>query len=394
MNLLESIRVAIESIRSNLLRSILTTIGIVIGIAAVIAIVAIGQGGEATLMGEMEKIGSNLFMVHIDWKREEPQTGTEFLLEDVQAIKSQVPEIKYLAPYAYNYDSIRGTKKNKQAQIIGTMPDHAQMGNLEMLQGRFFTNEDIQGRRRIVALDEALAEELFGNTDVIGKQVVVQGNSLLVCGVIKEEESFLNMEDSKSIYVPIRVWMDIYPDGFIQSLQGSTLEHEQVETAMNKSVTIMERRHQAKNVYAGTTMAQQMEIASKVTSVLTLIVSAIAGISLLVGGIGVMNIMLVSVTERTREIGLRMALGARRRDILIQFLIEAMVLCIIGGIIGTILGVGGAWFIAKLAKWPPLISWSTILMAFAFSAGIGILFGLLPASKASKLDPIEALRHD
>lgn len=393
MNLSESIRIAIESIRGNLLRSILTTIGIVIGIAAVIAIVAIGQGGEATLMGEMEKIGSNLFVVETDWKREEPLTGREFLLEDVQAIQSQIPEIKYIAPYSSGYESIRGSKKTKSASIVATLPDHSRLQSLKMLEGRFFTDDDVQGRRRIAAIDEALAQELFGSTHVVGQPIFIQGNSLLICGVIKDKKSFL-MGKSQSIYIPINAWMDISPWSAINYIQGSTYTGEQVEPAMNQAIKIMERRHRAKDLYIGMTLAEQMEMASKVTSVLTLIVGAIAGISLLVGGIGVMNIMLVSVTERTREIGLRMALGARRRDILIQFLIEAVVLCVIGGIIGTILGVGGAYLIAKLAKWPPLISWSTILLAFAFSAGIGILFGLLPASKASRLDPIEALRHD
>lgn len=392
MNLLESIRVAMESIRSNLLRSILTTIGIVIGIAAVIAIVAIGQGGKATLMGEMEKIGSNLFAVQMDWKREEPRTGREFALEDIQAIKDQIPQIKYLAAYSYSYESIRGGKKSKSAQIVGTGGDHASLENLEMLEGRFFNNTD--ERRRAAAIDEALAEEIFGRTDVVGKQVAIAGNSFAICGVIKEKDSLFNMGESGKLYIPIRVWLDIYPDGFISYIQGSTHNGDEVESAMNQSIKILERRHRVKDVYAGMTLAEQMEMASKVTSILTLIIGAIAGISLLVGGIGVMNIMLVSVTERTREIGLRMALGARRRDILTQFLIEAIMLCVIGGVIGMILGVGGAYLIAKLAKWPPLVSWTTILLAFAFSAGIGIIFGLLPASKASNLDPIEALRHD
>ncbi|HBQ86020.1 MAG TPA: ABC transporter permease [Syntrophomonas sp.] len=391
MNFLESIRVALESIRSNMMRSILTTVGIVIGIAAVIAIVAIGQGGKATLMQEMEKIGSNLFAVYPDWRKDEPTTGKEFALEDVRKIKEQVPQIKYMAAYAGSYESIRGGKKTKSARITGTEGDHAFLQSLEMLEGRFFSKSDES--RRVAAIDEALAEELFGRKDVLGERVVVNGNSFAICGVIKDKGSFL-MGESKYLYIPIRAWLDMYPDGVIDSLQGSTYNGAEVETAMDQTIKILERRHRAKDLYAGETLAQQMEMASKVTSVLTLIIGAIAGISLLVGGIGVMNIMLVSVTERTREIGLRMALGARRRDIMTQFLIEAVMLCVIGGVIGMILGVGGAYLIAKLAKWPPLVSWATILLAFAFSAGIGIIFGLLPASKASNLDPIEALRHD
>jgi putative ABC transport system permease protein len=392
MNLWESVRVAMDSIRSNLLRSILTTIGIVIGIAAVIAIVAIGQGGKATLMAEMEKIGSNLFAIQMDWTREEPRTGREFALEDVTAVKEQIPQIKYLAAYSFSYENIRGDKKSKSAQVVGTGGDHFYLENLEMLEGRFFNNSD--QRRRVLAIDEALAKEIFGRTNVVGEQVAMNGNSFAICGVVKQKDSLFNMGESGKVYIPIRLWLEIYPDGFINYIQGSTYNGNEVEAAMNQGIEILERRHRSKDIYAGVTLAEQMDMASKVTSVLTMIIGAIAGISLLVGGIGVMNIMLVSVTERTSEIGLRMALGARRRDILVQFLIEAVMLCLIGGIIGTILGVGGAYLVAKLAKWPPLVSWATILLAFAFSAGIGIIFGLLPASKASNLDPIEALRRD
>lgn len=340
----------------------------------------------------MEKIGSNLFVVQTDWKREEPRTGREFALEDTAVIKDQIPQIKYMAAYAFSYESVRGGKKSKLAQITGTGSDHAYLENLEMLEGRFFNNTD--QRRRVAAIDEALAEEIFGRTDVVGKHVAVGGSSFAICGVVKKKDSLFSMGESGKLYIPVRVWLDIHPDGFIDYFQGSTYNGNDVESAMHQSIRILERRHRAKDIYSGMTLAEQMNMASKVTSVLTLIIGAIAGISLLVGGIGVMNIMLVSVTERTSEIGLRMALGARRRDILTQFLIEAVMLCIIGGVIGMVLGVGGAYLIAKLAKWPPLVSWATILLATAFSAAIGIIFGLLPASKASNLDPIEALRHE
>jgi putative ABC transport system permease protein len=393
MNIGESIMVALDSIRSNLFRSALTTLGIVIGIAAVIAVVAIGQGGRATVIGEMEKIGSNLFAVYIDWRSDQPRTGDEFTLKDMEAIKEQIPEIKYLSPSAYAYDQVRGGKNTKAVQIMGVSSDYAPMRNLTMKEGRFFSSTDEQGRRRLAAIDEGLAEELFSQRSAIGEQIVVAGTSLTIVGVVKQEGSIFSMGGSQYVYMPIRVWMDIFPWNYISQMEGTTHNREDVQAATGKVVTILERRHQGTE-YMSETLDQQMEIVGNITGIMTMIIGAIAGISLLVGGIGVMNIMLVSVTERTREIGLRMALGARRKDILTQFLIEATVLCLIGGIIGMTLGVGGAYLIAKLAHWPPLVSWTTMLLAFVFSALIGILFGLLPANKASRLDPIEALRRD
>jgi len=178
------------------------------------------------------------------------------------------------------------------------------------------------------------------------------------------------------------------------ALEGQTYPGEDINSAMTQAVKILERKHNNPGRYMSRTMEQQMEIVNKITGVMTLIVGAIAGISLFVGGIGVMNIMLVSVTERTREIGIRKALGAKRKDIMVQFLIEALVICTIGGVIGMLIGIGGAFIIAKFAKWPPLVSWTTILVAFLFSSAVGVFFGLYPASKAAKMDPIEALRYE
>lgn len=341
----------------------------------------------------MEKIGGNLFYVGLDWRLEDPPTGQEFTLTDIQAIKEQVPEINYLCPQAFGYEQVRGGRNVKTTQIVGTTGDYAPMYNLVMKEGRFFSNSDDQGRRRIAALDEGIADELFPQ-GAVGKQIVIGGTSFTVVGVVENQAYLFGMVESKMIYVPISTWLDMNPYANISYIEGSTYEAKDVQKATEKVVKVLERRHRTEGKYMSETMEQQMEMISEVTGVLTMIIGAIAAISLLVGGIGVMNIMLVSVTERTREIGIRMALGARRRDILIQFLIEAIVLCLIGGIIGTLLGVGGACLVAKLAKWPPLISWSTVLLAFFFSAGIGVIFGLLPANKASLMDPIEALRYE
>lgn len=242
-------------------------------------------------------------------------------------------------------------------------------------------------------MDESLADDLFGRTDPLGQRVVINNTPFIVVGVIAKGDSLLGFGENPRIYIPVQVWTYVFSN-FVGYIEGSTASKDQVTSAMNQAIKVLERRHQQPGLYQGQSMEQQMQSANKITGVMTLIIGAIAGISLLVGGIGVMNIMLVSVTERTREVGLRMALGARRRDILIQFLIEAIVLCLLGGAIGMTLGVGGAFLIARLAHWPPLVSWWTVFVAFAFSAFIGVIFGILPANKAARLDPIEALRRD
>ncbi|MFZ5634378.1 MAG: ABC transporter permease [Bacillota bacterium] len=393
MNILESVRVALEGIAASKLRSFLTTLGIVIGIAAVIAVVAVGQAGRALLMSEMEKVGTNIFAVMINWRKSEVFTGREFALQDVEIIKSRVPEVSHLSPVNSTVADVRGSRNNKAAQVNGVNADLAHIRKINIKSGHFFSDEDDRGGRRVAVLDQELAEELFGRADPLGQKVVIKSTPFVVVGVIAKGDSVLGFGESPKIYIPINVWQYLFSN-YISYFEGSAVSKEQVETALSQTIKVLERRHQAPGRYNGVSMEQQMQTANKVTGIMTLIISAIAGISLLVGGIGVMNIMLVSVTERTREIGIRMALGARRRDVLVQFLIEAVVLCLLGGVIGMTLGIGGALLIARLAKWPSLVSWWTVLVAFAFSALVGVIFGILPANKAARLNPIEALRRE
>jgi putative ABC transport system permease protein len=393
VNLLEYLRLAAEGLWMNKLRSFLTILGIIIGIAAVITVVAVGQGGRAVLMAEMEKIGTNLFAIYIDWQEGEPPRERDFTLQDITVIKELVPEITCLAPTSYRPATVQGPKKKKPAQVIGTVADYANIAKARVTRGTFLAAGQ-DGARAVAVLDEALAQEIFGNEDPLGKRVAISGRPALVIGLTKEESGFLGLQTVKNIYVPIGFWQEIFAERAITQLEGSAARREDVLPAMAQAVKILERRHQAENRYKAASLEQQMQVAGKITGIITLIIGAVAGISLLVGGIGVMNIMLVSVTERTREIGIRMALGARRRDILSQFLIEAVVLCMSGGLLGILLGAGGAYLVARLAKWPPLISFGTILVAFAFSAAVGIFFGLYPANRAARMNPVEALRQE
>ncbi|MDD3269660.1 MAG: ABC transporter permease [Syntrophomonadaceae bacterium] len=394
MNIGELVLVAIESIKSNKLRSFLTTLGIVIGIAAVIAVVGIGQGGRAMLMTEMEKFGTNLFGLWVNYRDGESFRIDDLSINDISVIKENVPQVKYLAPVTYNQMPLRGSKGQKTVQVIGTTAEYAQIRNLEMAWGRFIRDDDAAVGRRIIVLDEKTAVKLFGPGNPVGKRVMIMSNSAVVVGVIKSDSSMLGFNSQQVAYMPWSFLCRLTDWKVIHELQGSAESKEEVETAMNLAKKILERRHNAPNHYYAYSMEQEMQSANKVTGIMTLVIGCIAGISLLVGGIGVMNIMLVSVTERTREIGIRMALGARRKDILIQFIIESIVLCLLGGFIGIIIGYGGALLVAKLAKWPPLVSVWTVVLAVGFSMAVGLFFGIYPANKASKMDPIEALRRD
>jgi putative ABC transport system permease protein len=262
-------------------------------------------------------------------------------------------------------------------------------------RGRFLAESDQAGGRRVAVLDGELAREIFGRQDPLGQRVTIHGVPVIVVGVLEEKKSLLDFLGMRYVYVPLRTWQYIFHEpAVIHQLEGATADREQVAEALQKTLAVLERRHDAPGRYIGSSLEQEMEIVGQATGIITLVVGAIAGISLFVGGVGVMNIMLVSVTERVREIGIRMVVGARRRDILVQFLIEAVVLCLLGGLVGVLIGVGGAMLIAKLANWPPLISWWTVLLAVVFSGAVGVFFGIYPANQAARLDPIEALRRE
>lgn len=390
MNLGELLKMALINIKGSKMRSLLTTLGIMIGIAAVISVVAIGEGGRSALNTEVEKFGTNIFVVYV---RDGLRVG-DFQMSDIQVIKSAVPQVKYLAPANSISPKVRGPRKEISLSITGTTSEMASIRNIEMKTGRFINEDDQVNSRNVIVLEEDAAEELFGSADPLGQQVSIEGDGAMVVGVVKKVESKLDEGGSKSGYVPLSFISNMRGMEMIFYMYGSTASKTTVDEAMNSTVKVLERRHQSPKHYSGESMQGQMRQINEILNIVGIIISSIAGISLLVGGIGVMNIMLVSVSDRTREIGIRMALGARRRDILIQFLVEAIVLCLIGGLLGTIIGYSGAFAVAKIADWPPLVSWGTIGLAFGFSTAVGLIFGVYPANRAARLDPIEALRRD
>jgi putative ABC transport system permease protein len=398
MKLDDLVQLVGDNLFAHRLRALLTVLGITIGIAAVIAVVAIGQGSQAVILSELETLGnSNAFQVTVDTSQGEAPTVDTFSLEDANLIKELSPAVQEMAPVSYsNMVDLRlpqSLEKPLMSQLIGTTPDYAPSANLVMQNGRFLSTADVSAHARVVVLDADLAKTVFGDSDPIGKQIFIQDNPATVIGVLQQQTSLLGAMNLHYTYVPITFAQDILNSPVIYELSGMAVSKDALSQAMADSIKILNNRHFASTVhYTAQSMEQSLGAVSKVTSVITMVIGAVAAIALVVGGVGVMNIMLVAVTERTREIGLLKALGARRRDILQQFLGEAIALCLVGGFFGVVLGAGGALIVAFFAHWPPLISGWTILLAFGFSAGVGLFFGIYPASRAAALSPAEALR--
>lgn len=396
MNLLECIRVALDGILANKLRSFLTMLGIIIGVASVIAVAAIGQGGRSALQSEMERFGSNRFVIYYNYSHDKPITWMDnFTESDIKVISELAPAVSLIVPMSYNRASASAGGRVVDAYIRGTTSSFTKIEKLTLKSGRFFTEDDDLGRRQVGVINEALADELFPNSNPLGERIILNNLPVIVIGVLRDEPSAFGFDDSRAmIYLPIRSYFSIFNNNWIDNLHGKAVSQDRVQEAIDQSISILERRHRTQGKYRAYNMEKEIEMANRITGIAALIVGSIAAISLVVGGIGVMNIMLVSVTERTREIGIRKALGARRKDILVQFLIEAVVISLIGGMIGMIIGLGGALAVSMMANWPPLISWKMVVLAFLFSAGVGIFFGIYPANKAARLDPIDALRYE
>lgn len=374
-------------------------LGIIIGIAAVIAVVTIGMGGKAAIMQEMEKTGVNLFILYSKTvgQRNSPD-GNYLTWQDMEILKRALPQVKSLIPASMEYGALEVQQKNISAMIVGTTPEFAEVRRRDVASGRFFTAEELAADRRVVVIDQKVADTLFGAGNPLGQQVIVHNVPCRVIGVLAKDQSAFAQFDmgpqNAFAYLPWGTWSDIYSSRRVDQLQGSTVSEADLEGTITQAKRILNQRHGTTDQYDAFNVQQLVQAANKITKILTSIISLVAGISLIVGGIGIMNIMLVSVTERTREIGLRKALGAKERDILTQFLLEATVISLIGGIIGIIVGSGSALLTAKLLKWPPLLSSWAIITAVTFSIMVGVFFGYYPAQKAAKLEPMDALRYE
>lgn len=403
MDIVESIKMASTTLMANKLRSSLTMLGIIIGNASVIAMVGIGQGAQKLASEQFEALGPNVLFV-IPGSREAQQTTVDFpktlVLEDAKAIATQVPAVAEVAPQINLRYLITYRNRNSNSLVTGTTPEFLSVRSFNVARGRFFTDIDIKRNNQVAVLGSEIVEKLFGYQDPIGQSVRIKDVSFEVIGVMESKGTFLGNNQDDAVFIPLSTMANrlrgrTSPYGVeVSWIAVSARDRNSISAAQFQIENLLRRRHKivGEDDFGVQTQEDILQIVNTVTGALTIMLAAIAAISLVVGGIGVMNIMLVSVRERTQEIGLRKAVGAREQDILIQFMIEAIILSAAGGIIGTAIGVSGVLLVGAVTPLKAGISPIAILVAVGVSGGIGLFFGVVPARQAAKLDPIVALR--
>ena len=400
-----TVSVAFRALRRNKLRSVLTALGIIIGVAAVIAMVGIGNGAKAQVEAQIASLGQNVILVfsgsttssgiRTGWG----SAGT-LKVEDAEAIRREVSDVVAVSEEVRSSTQEAAGNQNWLTQVLGESADYLDIRQWQLADGASFTPQDVRSANKVCVIGRTTATQVFGNDDPVGQVLRVKNVPFVVTGVLTPKGlSALGSDQDDVVIMP-------YTSAMKRIIGGTTLRNinvqvgdaRQLPAAQQQIISLLRQRH---NIRAGRdddfTVRGQQEIADMATAqskTMTVLLGAIAGVSLIVGGIGIMNIMLVSVTERTREIGVRLAVGAHGRDILTQFLIEAVALSSVGGIIGIAFGVGASRVLSVYENWPTLISLSSIVVSFLFSAAVGIFFGFYPARKAAALDPIEALRYE
>jgi len=403
MNFLESVQMAGKTLLSNKLRSALTMLGIVIGNASVIAMIGIGEGGQKFVQKQLESLGPNVLFV-IPGNRETQRISFEvpknLVLQDAEAIASQVPSVIGVAPELNRRQVVTYRNRNTDVNIIGTTPSFLSVRDFETDKGRFFSEVDIKRSNQVVVLGADLAEKLFGNSNPIGQQLRIGNTSFQVIGTLVAKGSSVGADYDEAALIPIttsanRLVGKNSPYGIaLDYLVAAARDGDSVDAAEFQITNLLRLRHKinGEDDFTIRTQKDALQTVGQITGALTIMLAAIAAISLFVGGIGIMNIMLVSVTERTQEIGLRKAIGATEQDILLQFIIEAVIVSAAGGLVGTAVGVSGILLVAAFTPLEAGISTVAIATAVGVSGGIGLFFGVVPARRAAKLDPIVALR--
>ncbi len=403
MDIVESIKMAATTLVANKLRSSLTMLGIIIGNTSVISLVGIGQGAQRLASEQFESLGPNVLFI-VPGSQETRNTSFEvpktLVLEDAKAIATQVPSVDKVAPQINSRLLVTYRNRNTNTAITGTAPEFLSVRSFDVAKGRFVTNLDLDRNNQVAALGAEVAKRLFENSDPIGQTVRIKNVSFQVIGVMEPKGSFLGDNQDETVFIPLTTMANrlvgrTSPYGLeLTFISVSAKNQDSIGAAQFQIENLLRLRHKItdENDFTVRTQKDILKIVGTITGALTLLLAAIAAISLLVGGIGVMNIMLVSVTERTQEIGLRKAIGAQERDILLQFLIEAVILSAAGGVVGTVLGISVIQVVALFSPLKAAVSPVAIALAVSVSGGIGLFFGVVPARRAAKLDPIVALR--
>ncbi|SNS47474.1 putative ABC transport system permease protein [Anaerovirgula multivorans] len=401
MNLFENIRLAFSTIIANKMRSFLTMLGIIIGIAAVVAISAIGNGGKYQINKSMEQFGTNRLMIYMNWQKQGEMKERDFLRDgDIEAIK-RIEGIEAISPLYEDWTSIRVKDHLMEVVLVGANADSQAITNVELIKGRFITDKDVENYSSSVVISEKEARELFGTIDALGETITLNSYrgpiDFQVVGITKYEDNFFssNMDGGRAqIYVPISTIMRVYNETVYYGVNLKVANKGEMDRVEGQVIRLLERIHHNKDMYTVFNLEQMMQTINGVINTITTVLAFIAGIALLVGGIGIMNIMLVSVSERIREIGIKKAIGAKRGTILLQFLTESSIISLMGGILGIILGFALGMGASLLLKMPPLISAKEVAFASLLAMIIGTVFGVYPANRAAKMDPIEALRYE
>jgi putative ABC transport system permease protein len=411
MNVIQSIRLALQGLTANKLRSGLTMLGIIIGVAAVIALVAVGQGAQASVTQRFQSLGSNLLVISpgaafFGRASQGAASAQSLTNEDVAAIAQLATLVEAIAPeYSVRGAQVVYGNKNTQTSVLGVTPDYLTVRNWQVARGRFIDQQDVESLAKVCALGTTVVEDLFGSgyLDPVGKTIKINRQNYQVVGVMasKGQAGFTNEDDQ--VFIPLstaQVKFGGAGNTSLGSINVQVASSDMMDFAQAELRAILRARHglapsQADD-FTIRSQVQIMEMVQQTTGTFTILLGSIAAISLIVGGIGIMNIMLVSVTERTREIGIRKAVGAKRRDILMQFLVEAVVLSGLGGIVGVLVGWGSAQLLSRLASelLSTLVTPGSVAMALGVSVAIGLFFGIYPANRAARLNPIEALRHE
>ena len=407
MNLLMIIRVAFRALVRNKMRAALTMLGIIIGVSAVIAMVSIGQGAQQSVQDQIASIGTNLLFVSAGAQNVggvrtgTGDTGTNTLtVEDLDAIKREVPSVSMVTPGINTRSQLIFGSQNWNTQIQGVSEQYPDIRKWTVQDGSFFTDADVRTAARVIVVGQTIADNLFPGTDAVGQTVRVKELPFRVVGVMarKGQDQQGRDQDDTAFAPYTTVQKKILGSPRVQMAFISAISQDATYTAQMQIGQLLRQRHKLgpgdADDFSVRNMSDIADAANQTNSIMTILLASIASVSLLVGGIGIMNIMLVSVTERTREIGIRMAIGARSSAVRTQFLIESVVLSLTGGLIGILLGLGVSFLIPSLLGWPTLVSTAAVIGSVIFSAGVGIFFGYYPARKAAALDPIDALRYE
>lgn len=402
----ESVAIALRALLTNKLRSVLTMLGIIIGVGAVIAMVSIGMGVREKVQSSIASLGSNMLIVSPGAAnsqgggRSALGSSTTLLLGDAEYLKQTVRGITYLAPtVSKSYQLVAGNQ-NWTTSVQGVTPDYLAIRSLTVGSGSFVSQRDLASRNRVAVLGATVAGNLFGELNPIGQSVRINNAPYQVVGVLDSKgQSAMGQDQDDVVMVPLTTAQErLLGITYLHSISIQVATLEEMENVQAQVTSLLRQRHKISGTkeddFTVRNLTSIMEMATETTSTITMLLGSIAAISLLVGGIGIMNIMMVSVTERTREIGIRKALGATYRDIMLQFLIESVIIGVIGGLWGIVLGLGGACAIAAFGTFNTVISPLSIVVSFGFSVAVGLFFGIYPARKAALLDPIEALRYE